>query len=375
MATVRTDLVWRGLETRRCLEAAGVLCCNNKAPRGNVEGGTRNWRLGWDGSIQAEGTAPKAPEKYYKTALGNSKMTSAAEEPPATISRKLSFSVADEQLSTTCPPERLQVFVRVRPLGAEHKHADMNVTEDSVTLRTTKSTAQGRDSVEETSYTFDGVFNRDTSQSQVFERAMLPQVRSLLAGRDTLTFAYGITNAGKTHTIQGGSDADKQGMLPRAMETIFAALEAHSARASGEPAAELPDVVAQLLDTMDASCSYEVRSSFLEVYGNDTFDLLAPPDARLKDQHGAPKRATLRLKEDRGQVSYSLPPVAPGAGDCHASVGRIRERRARPAHTVCAGHTGVRRRPSRGRAARSRGGHSDGPAGLDAALVGLQRSQ
>ena len=46
----------------------------------------------------------------------------------------------------------------------------------------------------------------------------------------------------------------------------------------------------------EPTCSYELRASFLEVYGNDAFDLLEKaPDK------GA-KRQTLRLKEYKGQV-------------------------------------------------------------------------
>ena len=46
---------------------------------------------------------------------------------------------------------------------------------------------------------------------------------------------------------------------------------------------------------LDPTCTYEVRASFLEVYGNDAFYLLVPTEK------GA-KRQALRLKEDKGQV-------------------------------------------------------------------------
>ena len=219
--------------------------------------------------------------------------------------RKLSFSDGDETpLKAESAPERLTVWVRVRPIPASTEASEMHLTETAVALRTVKSTAQGRDSVEEVSYTFDGVFNEQSSQAEVFSRAMLPQVRSLFAGRDTLTFAYGITGAGKTHTIQGSDKGDGMGAIPRALECIFRALDAHRAHTSGADAPPpLSDTPAIEPDTLDARCTYELRASFLEVYGNDAFDLLAPEEARyVKDAHGAPKRVALRLKEDRGQV-------------------------------------------------------------------------
>ena len=181
----------------------------------------------------------------------------------------------------------------------------MVVTDTAVTMRVVKSTAQGRDSVEETSYTFDTVYNGGTPQATVYDGAMLPQVRSLLAGRDTLTFAYGTTNAGKTYTIQGSEM--ERGVLPRALESLFAALDAHRARreatgeATDEGTAEAAAAAAAGMPMLDDACSYEVRATFLEVYGNDAFDLLAPVEARVKDLHGGMKRAALRLKEDRGK--------------------------------------------------------------------------
>ena len=120
------------------------------------------------------------------------------------LARKLSFSEGDElPLTTTCPPERLRVFVRMRNLSEGEDRGDITLTDSAVTMRTTKSTAQGRDSVEETSFSFDAVFGAESTQEEVYVGSLLPQVHSLLAGRDTLTFAYGTTNAGKTYTIQG----------------------------------------------------------------------------------------------------------------------------------------------------------------------------
>ena len=233
------------------------------------------------------------------------------------LARKLSFSdvSADEMpMGTIAAPEKLKVFVRARPLAAGEVASDMSLTESAVSIRTVKNSAQGRDSVEEASFSFDTVFGQKATQEQVFESAMLPQVKSLFTGRDTLTFAYGITNAGKTYTIQGRGDSDEMGALPRALQATFVALEAHRARkaalAEGADAAP-PQAVsgaAGLLELED-ECSYEVRASFLEVYGNDAFDLLALPSDNASNKLNAqlppgaqPKRVPLRLKEDKGQV-------------------------------------------------------------------------
>lgn len=244
-------------------------------------------------------------------------MHAAVEAIKDVLVRKLSFSDVPDDVptTTTSAPERLKVWVRARPLAAGTEASEMHLTDSSVALRTVKSSAQGKVEVEEVSYAFDGVFNAESTQAEVFQSAMLPQVRSLLAGRDTLTFAYGITNAGKTHTIQGSESGDGQGAIPRALECIFRALDAHKAHTAprtGEDGAEEDATmsVEELaaaglgLGALDPQCSYELKASFLEVYGNDAFDLLAPPEARtVKDANGKDKRVVLRLKEDKaGQV-------------------------------------------------------------------------
>ena len=116
----------------------------------------------------------------------------------------------------------------------------MVLSDSAVSIRTTKSTAQGRDSVEESSFSFDSVFHAKTTQAQVFDSAMLPQVKSLFSGRDTLTFAYGITNAGKTYTVQGRGDGDEMGMLPRALDSVFVALRHHAERRAAKSGQSAP---------------------------------------------------------------------------------------------------------------------------------------
>lgn len=229
--------------------------------------------------------------------------------PTEMLARRLTFSQVSDELvaGTNSAPEKLRVIVRARPLGSSENPSDLTLTENAVAVRTVKTNTQGRDSVEECSFFFDVVYKGTSSQEQVFDGAMLPQVQALFAGRDTLTFAYGITNAGKTYTIQGKGGADELGCIPRALESTFSALRHHAARrAAKDGEGEEPEPLTGPAATfeLDDSCTYEVKASFLEVYGNDAFDLLAPPETTKAAFPGgpAPKRAVLRLKEDRGQV-------------------------------------------------------------------------
>jgi kinesin family member 20 len=73
-----------------------------------------------------------------------------------------------------------------------------------------------------TTYTFTHIFPASTSQSAFFAKTTLPLVRAALCqGENGLVFAYGVTNSGKTYTVQGASGKDSAGILPRTLDVIF----------------------------------------------------------------------------------------------------------------------------------------------------------
>ncbi|NXY01788.1 KI20A protein, partial [Pteruthius melanotis] len=69
------------------------------------------------------------------------------------------------------------------------------------------------------SFTFSQVFGPETTQSEFFEGSMKDIVRAYINGVNGLVFTYGVTNAGKTFTIQGTSK--DLGILPRSLDVIF----------------------------------------------------------------------------------------------------------------------------------------------------------
>ena len=74
-------------------------------------------------------------------------------------------------------------------------------------------------------YTFTHVFPPTAQQSEFFAKTTLPLVNGLLNGEDGLLFAYGVTNSGKTYTMQGGSEASSAGILPRTIDVLFNSIE------------------------------------------------------------------------------------------------------------------------------------------------------
>jgi kinesin family protein 11 len=115
------------------------------------------------------------------------------------------------------------------------------------------------------------VFTAFTSQQEVFESTAAPLVEDCLLGFAATIFAYGQTGTGKSFTMQGElHNPDKWGIMPRSAHLIFDSL-ANSERFE----------------------SSRVTVSYLEIYNEELFDLLVPPDVPEAS------RVKLRVVEDK----------------------------------------------------------------------------
>ncbi|XP_010219661.1 PREDICTED: kinesin-like protein KIF20A [Tinamus guttatus] len=124
----------------------------------------------------------------------------------------------------------LKVFLRVRPFSVaelENNESQGCVTiEDSqtVTLHAPKESSAMKNSERGIGHSvhrfmFSQVFGPETTQREFFEGSMREIVRAYVNGANGLVFTYGVTNAGKTFTIQGSSK--DLGILPRSLDVIF----------------------------------------------------------------------------------------------------------------------------------------------------------
>ena len=52
-------------------------------------------------------------------------------------------------------------------------------------------------------FTFSKIFKEDTTQKMFFDQTVLGVVKDFIDGQNCLVFTYGVTNSGKTYTIQG----------------------------------------------------------------------------------------------------------------------------------------------------------------------------
>lgn len=105
-------------------------------------------------------------------------------------------------------------------------------------------------------YEFDGVFDTQSTQAEVFDDVALPVLNSVLQGYHGCIFAYGQTGSGKTFTLlNSGSTVDgfkEAGLLPRLVATLFVRAR------------------------MDATHVYVVEAGSFQVYNEQVDDLLHP---------------------------------------------------------------------------------------------------
>nr|CAB3259106.1 kinesin family member 3B [Phallusia mammillata] len=165
--------------------------------------------------------------------------------------------------------ECVKVVVRCRPLNQkeiQENHesvVEMDLKLGQVLVKNPKSASEPTKS-----FTFDAIYNWNSTQSDIFEETFLTLLESVLNGFNGTIFAYGQTGTGKTFTMEGvRSDPDLRGAIPRSFEHIYK----HIAR------------------TVDQQ--FLVRASYLEIYQEEVRDLLS------KDQT---KRLELKERPDTG---------------------------------------------------------------------------
>ena len=156
----------------------------------------------------------------------------------------------------------VQVVVRMRPLNDREKKGNTLPVVTASTEKKEVVVIKGAGNRQQrTTYNFDNVLGTLSSQEEVFQQTIAPVISDVLGGFECTMFAYGQTGTGKTHTMEGDlSNAENQGVIPRAAQAIFDLLSDPKYR--------------------DA----EVTASYLEIYNEELSDLLIEEGRETKLQ-------------------------------------------------------------------------------------------
>ena len=163
---------------------------------------------------------------------------------------------------------KVNVFSRVRPGlaredGDQHcitNHPELKKcvvrVEDDAVERVLAGGSAAPGKVTEKAYSFDGVFDPDCMQKEVYEEVGKPVLKDVLQGYNGSILAYGQTSAGKTHSLlnsgmgmDGRPDPKQAGLLPRLVAALFVHIGA------------------------DSKHAYTVEASMLQIY-NEQIDCL-----------------------------------------------------------------------------------------------------
>ncbi|KAL7746840.1 hypothetical protein RI367_007774 [Sorochytrium milnesiophthora] len=133
---------------------------------------------------------------------------------PTTQQKKSAAGDKSSGSAKTPRSNQVKVILRVRPRH-EHEQASCVVVENEQSIRIVNP----RNDSESLVYSFERCYDEDAPQTTVFEQDVQPLLGSAFDGINTCIFAYGITGAGKTFTIQGS--AQQPGIIPRAIESYL----------------------------------------------------------------------------------------------------------------------------------------------------------
>ncbi|KAM8898713.1 kinesin-like protein KIF20A isoform 1-T2 [Spinachia spinachia] len=126
--------------------------------------------------------------------------------------------------------DRVKVFLRIRPLTetesqtVEEQGCVAVQDEETLLLKAPKEsqnmrTAERGITQSMHKFSFSKIFGPGTTQQQFYDCTMKKMVKDVLQGENRLLYTYGVTNSGKTYTVQGsGGEA---GLLPRALASLF----------------------------------------------------------------------------------------------------------------------------------------------------------
>ncbi|KAL6745955.1 kinesin-like protein [Haematococcus lacustris] len=150
--------------------------------------------------------------------------------------------------------QHVKVFVRTRPTAANYQGLKVEQDGASITVHVPKEADAGiiNNQAESFAFKFDSVLENVT-QEALYSSVASEVVDSVLAGFSGCIFAYGQTGAGKTFTMAGDiRNYVHRGVIPRAIHHIF-----HEA-------------------DMRVDKIYKTKVSYLEIYNDQLYDLLAP---------------------------------------------------------------------------------------------------
>jgi hypothetical protein len=162
------------------------------------------------GTLTDSRTLRKNLESTFETVKAVTEQRHTSIAPPEVV-REVSHISSSESSS-------LAVYLRVRPLADKDEASTVEVLPDGKIrtqppLTSLAARSHRMDVLEVKEYEFTTIFGPESSQRTVYDQTVAPLVAGVCSTKtpsSALIFSYGITNAGKTHTVLGNINSDVQ---------------------------------------------------------------------------------------------------------------------------------------------------------------------
>ncbi|KAH9990579.1 P-loop containing nucleoside triphosphate hydrolase protein [Russula vinacea] len=184
----------------------------------------------------------------------------------------------------------IRVFARVRPMlssdvsGTNNEKAriaalaNMSFPDSrdhrEIVLGSTSESATGQERKDTWNFSFDRVFEPQSTQEEVFEE-ISQLAQSCTDGYNVCIFAYGQTGSGKSFTMEGGSTQETVGMIPRAVDQVFQVTE----------------------ELKSKGWEYALEGQFLEIYNETINDLLGKGEFDKKKHEIKHEKGSTRVTD------------------------------------------------------------------------------
>ncbi|GAB6031542.1 Kinesin-like protein kif20a [Chamberlinius hualienensis] len=172
---------------------------------------------------------------------------------------------SNTRINAELSEEPLEVYLRIRDRTNEETHTNVllfpyEVEDDQhLTLHAIQN-AHSKLSKYDHHYTFTRVFDVKTTQDDLFRRVGRPIVEDFIEGNNRLLFNYGVTNAGKTFTMQG--NVNEPGIIPRSLDQVFHRI---GSRISKIPKCKPRDGSLVKLNLFDGTNEMKLKSAILKM--------------------------------------------------------------------------------------------------------------
>ncbi|XP_058461088.1 kinesin-like protein subito [Malaya genurostris] len=234
-----------------------------------------------------------------------SQHSSSRSSSPSRCSSPVSVDHCENAQDATKDGETVKVCLRLRPyLKNQAYRLAFRIQENTLVARNVDEYSAERQ------YTFSEIFNDQVPQADVYEKCIKAAIKNITGDRGATFLTYGTSGSGKTYTLLGTNS--NPGIVPRAIEQIFVE---HAANISPHPSLRIDRTMVSFLDDdticdelkkvenmkqmlqFNNSCHSKMKSiirkehsfqtkhdtdvsvfiwvSFVEIYNENVFDLLA----------------------------------------------------------------------------------------------------